>query len=183
MRPLVVGCAPSLLPVCQVIYRVSCAGLSRWVRPSFIQQRDLNPELNLTALLYHLSYVGMCGLPFARPLSSFVRYTAHSHTDRSRPSHLARVEGLDPSSCGFGDRCSALNYTHIKARQLRVLHGVQVISKLIFNALPSYIQKLATYLHAFASCVRQRLAAICLIRTPKLQRRPNELLKIHLIPQ
>lgn len=28
--------------------------------------------------------------------------------------HLARVEGLDPSSCGFGDRSSALNYTRIK---------------------------------------------------------------------
>ena len=28
MRPLVVGCAPSLLPACQVIYRVSCVGLS-----------------------------------------------------------------------------------------------------------------------------------------------------------
>ena len=28
--------------------------------------------------------------------------------------HLARAEGFDPSSCGFGDRCSALNYTHIK---------------------------------------------------------------------
>ena len=42
---------------------------------------------------------------------------------------------------------------------MRVLHGVQVISKLIFNALPSYIHKLATNLHAFASCVQQRLAA------------------------
>jgi hypothetical protein len=28
MRPLVVDCAPSLLPACQVIYRVSCAGLA-----------------------------------------------------------------------------------------------------------------------------------------------------------
>ena len=53
-----------------------------------------------------------------------------------------------------------------------MLHGVQVISKLIFNVLPSYILKLVTNLHAFASCVHQRLAAICLIRAPKHQRRP-----------
>jgi hypothetical protein len=42
---------------------------------------------------------------------------------------------------------------HIKARKLRVLHGVQVIDKLIFNVLPRHILKLATNLHAFASCV------------------------------
>nr|DAE92839.1 MAG TPA: hypothetical protein [Ackermannviridae sp.] len=42
-----------------------------------------------------------------------------------------------------------------------MLHGVQVISKLIFNVLPRYILKLVTNLHAFASCVHQRLAAIC----------------------
>lgn len=29
-----------------------------------------------------MSYNSMCGLPFARPLSSFVRYTAHAHTAR-----------------------------------------------------------------------------------------------------
>ena len=48
---------------------------------------------------------------------------------------------------------------HIKARQLRLLHGVQVIDKLIFNVLPLYILKLATKLHAFAICVQHRLAA------------------------
>nr|DAN31486.1 MAG TPA: hypothetical protein [Bacteriophage sp.] len=38
----------------------------------------------------------MCGLPFARPLSSFVRYTAHSHTDRALPGHLAQNRGREP---------------------------------------------------------------------------------------
>lgn len=125
MRPLVIGCASSLIPMCQVIYRVfPTPGFHRWERPSII-----------------MTYTS---LPASR---QFVI------------SHLARVEGLDPSSCGFGDRSSALNYTHIKARQFRVLHNVQVISKLIFSALPSYIQKLATNLHVFASCVQYRLAA------------------------
>ena len=85
-----------------VIYRVLPApGFHRWERPSFHQQQDLNLQLNPQlccheARLYQLSYVGMCGLPFARPLSSFVRYTAHSHTDRLRPCPLVLHIGLAP---------------------------------------------------------------------------------------
>nr|DAK10051.1 MAG TPA: hypothetical protein [Caudoviricetes sp.] len=38
----------------------------------------------------------MCGLPFARPLSSFVRDTAPAHTDRLRPCPLVLHIGLAP---------------------------------------------------------------------------------------
>lgn len=51
MRPLVVGCAPSLLPVCQVIYRVLPApGFHRWERPSICPQPDLNRHTKALAI-------------------------------------------------------------------------------------------------------------------------------------
>ena len=48
--------------------------------PTLCPRPDLNRHIKPRLLT--LSYKGMCGLPFARPLSSFVRYTAHSHTAR-----------------------------------------------------------------------------------------------------
>lgn len=61
MRPLVLGCASSLIPMCQVIYRVSCAGLS----PVGMTQRFYQMSLPLTGLepahlrLLPLSYKGI----------------------------------------------------------------------------------------------------------------------------
>lgn len=51
MRPLVLGCASSLVPMCQVIYRVSCAGLLPvGATQHFRPQPDLNRHTKALAI-------------------------------------------------------------------------------------------------------------------------------------
>lgn len=72
-----------------------------------------------------MSYNSMCGLPFARPLSSFVRYTAHAHTARRYlasgsvwwPCTLRRAVASERSALKYG-------YTvYIACQALDILTG------------------------------------------------------------
>lgn len=72
-----------------------------------------------------MSYNSMCGLPFARPLSSFVRYTAHAHTARRYlasgsvwwPCTISRAVASERSALKYG-------YTvYIACQALDILAG------------------------------------------------------------
>lgn len=57
----------------------------------------------------------LIGLPLCLQRSGYLsRFACAGLSPVGATQHLARVEGLDPSSCGFGGRSSALNYPRIK---------------------------------------------------------------------
>lgn len=61
----------------------------------------------------------LIGLPLCLQRSGYLsRFACAGLSPVGAAQHLARAEGLDPSSCGFGDRSSALNYTRIKSPQV-----------------------------------------------------------------